>query len=144
MIYTGDEKLISVETEIQICKDYLLIMKTRYKKESFLICKGIMGDEMIPPFIFHTIIENAFKHNAEFEFEFLLEKLETKKSIQYILRTIRKQEVLVKQTQKESLQEGIGFQYIRIKLKEVYGSSFRLEYSFETESIFKVEILIFK
>lgn len=59
----ASQSLIPASKEIDICKKHLSIMAFRLYGQFNLTSSGIVGDEQVPPAIFHSLIENAFSHN---------------------------------------------------------------------------------
>jgi sensor histidine kinase YesM len=58
----SNEKLISIQDELKICEAHLKIMGYRKESNFTLTTKGVTGTEMIPPAIFHTLVENGLTH----------------------------------------------------------------------------------
>lgn len=59
-----DKKLIPVQEEVSIVKDYLAIEKARYEERLRINWEidELKQDRFIPPFILQTLVENAIKH----------------------------------------------------------------------------------
>ena len=54
--------LVPIEQEIEMCHSYLTIVGIQQRALYKLEISGISGEEMIPPAIFHTLIENGITH----------------------------------------------------------------------------------
>jgi len=114
----ADYKLVPIGQEIKLCKNHLKVMGYRkeitYKWES----KNIDANEIIPPAIIHTAVENGVTHslpneNGVITFHLIYEKNE--KSKKYTLQTIARNRE--ENTDKE---EGTGLKYIKARLQESY------------------------
>jgi hypothetical protein len=66
-IYKGKEKLVPIEEEVQYIEDYIKLQQIRlHKKLTVQFDKNIEQDAMlVPPLLFITFVENAFKHGIE-------------------------------------------------------------------------------
>jgi len=64
MLYECDNKLVLLEKEITVIKDYLLLEKTRMgnKLEIDVAVKGEPGSKMIAPLLLLSLIENSFSY----------------------------------------------------------------------------------
>lgn len=62
ILKVASKPLISIGDEIDLCKYHIEVMKMRLEKEYKFKTFGIDPKELIPPLIFHTLIENAFTH----------------------------------------------------------------------------------
>ncbi len=118
----ADYKLVPIEQEIKLCKNHLKVMGYRkeitYKWEEW----DIDMNEIIPPAIIHTAVENGVTHsipNEEGVITFRLSFERNEKSKKYILHTIaeKRKESAIENTNKRG---GTGLKYIRSRLQESY------------------------
>jgi len=67
VIYKGKEETVSLKEEIKYIEDYIQLQQIRlHKKLDFRFDKQIENEELaIPPLLFITFVENAFKHGIE-------------------------------------------------------------------------------
>lgn len=67
VIYKGKENLVSLEEEVKYIEDYIQLQQIRlHKKLDFHFEKEILDPTLqIPPLLFITFVENAFKHGIE-------------------------------------------------------------------------------
>ena len=122
----SNQTVVSLSTELEMCDRHLAIMSLRLRKQCVLERKNIVGDEPIPPAIFHTLIENAFSHNT-YVHEPLVFRIskEVKEGlwVRYRMSTPRGE----KQTSSFSkLGTGTGMQYIQARLQQGFGGRWRL------------------
>jgi len=139
----SSKKLIPVEEEIKLCKIHLDLMSLRKKTQYELNTKNIEPLDMIPPMIFHTLIENglthAFKTDENGSFELSSQKDDN--SRRYILTNNgSKLEELENQTRSE-INEGLGIHYVKARLEESFGNEWKLKYGLKNNH-WKVEISI--
>ncbi|MEP7094332.1 MAG: histidine kinase [Flavobacterium sp.] len=65
ILYKGHKKLIAVSEEIKVIRDYIELEKLRYDSRLQLRIEEKMSSEnLVPPLLFLSLVENAFKHGA--------------------------------------------------------------------------------
>ena len=72
MLYEADKKLILLSKEVQFLRHYAQLMRIRYPEECVRIDLDMptdTGTTMIPPLLFVSFVENAFKHGVSFRNE---------------------------------------------------------------------------
>lgn len=67
VIYQGKEKQVALKEEVKYIEDYVQLQQIRlHKKLDFKFEKSIEDNDLqIPPLLFITFVENAFKHGVE-------------------------------------------------------------------------------
>lgn len=117
------KKLVPITDEINMCKTHLQIMSIQQRANYQLKVFGISGDEMIPPAVIHTLIENGITHgysgneNANFE----ITKIIKNSKIQYrIFNDSNIKQKKIKAT------TGSGLKYIEARLEECYPNKWNL------------------
>ena len=117
------KKLVRLADEIDLCRTHLQLMGMRHKKKYSLTTKGLQGDEMIPPGVFHTLIENALSHNRyrEETIKFELDKDTTESEIIYTMMA-----PIGKDTGHSDHSTGAGLKYVKSRLEESYPAQWRL------------------
>lgn len=110
-------KTIAMRQEVELCKTHLQIMNYRKKARYELVTVGLTDDELIPPMIFHTLIENGLTHGFENKNEgtFTLKRTQTGKGILY---TLTNDGEFIEEEQRAST--GVGLNYIKGRLEESY------------------------
>jgi sensor histidine kinase YesM len=116
----AEHSLIPIRQEIDLCRHHLSVMQ--FRKE--IIYKwddtGINDDELIPPAIIHTLLENGITHsvpNPDGSIRFLLTYSHVGNQKQYAL------DVFAENRVKTGRKSGNGFRYIEARLKESYGDN---------------------
>ena len=113
----SNKKLIPISEEIKICKRYLEIMSLRKDVKFTLKVNHIDGNELFPPIVLHTLVENGLTHGyrSKKTGEFILTKKNEGKKIKYILFNDGL-------PTSDTDTSGTGIKYIRSRLSEAFGS----------------------
>lgn len=138
LLYEGSKKSVFLSAELDTIHKYIDIQK--YRKISGLnnISIQIIGDlsmVQIPPLIFTTFIENAFKHGNIVEDE---------KGFVSVVFDIQGKKILFKIENSYSTRElsnGIGLKNIHSQLTILYGNNYQLKVN-ESNSIYQVNLQI--
>nr|WP_233173682.1 histidine kinase [Pedobacter sp. ASV19] len=122
--------LIPINKEIALCRHHLSVMQ--FRKEITYVWEntGIQEEELIPPAIIHTLLENGITHSIPLEdgsIKFLLSFSRTNQYKQYIFEVFAENRITSKHC------GGNGFRYIEARLKESYGN----QWNFSSESFTK-------
>jgi len=138
MIDISSKKLIPVAREIQLCESYLLVMSLRKEVKYQLNTQGILPEDLIPPALIHTAVENGITHNQDCngEMSFFLNFEKNKQQRKYTLissgqsrRTIAKKN------------GGTGLKYMEARLQESFPNRWEL-HSYPITQGWKTEIII--
>ena len=114
----AERALIPIRQEIDLCRHHLKVMQFRKEITYLWTDSGIQDDELIPPAIIHTLLENGITHSipsGENEIKFLLTFSRSGTAKQYTF------EVFAENRLKSERRGGNGFRYIEARLKESYG-----------------------
>lgn len=138
ILYKGQKKWVLIADELAIVDHYIALESLRYHDERLRITKRIAlhFPNSIPPLLYLTLVENAFKHGAgknAGQTTMILE-METneKHSIFRIENTFKPSQA--------PHEQGIGLQNLRQQLQHHYQEHFTLNISQEN-NIFSVEII---
>ncbi|NIF06587.1 GHKL domain-containing protein [Chryseobacterium sp. Tr-659] len=138
ILYKGQKKWVSVSDELAVIDDYIALESLRYSEERLKINKRIVVDSnnMIPPLLYLTLVENAFKHGAG--------KNSAQTEILFELETNSRESVFKIENNYSSHhknhENGIGLENIKRQLQHHYQENFIFRISQEN-NIFKVEII---
>lgn len=110
-------KQIPVTQEIDLCRAHLKIMSYRKGADYRLETVDIDENDLIPPMIFHTLVENGITHGYEKKIEgaFKLQSVKNAKSKKYILTNDG--DFNPEDTKGST---GFGAKYIKSRLEESY------------------------
>jgi sensor histidine kinase YesM len=133
MLYETNAKFISVKQELDIINDYISLEKLRYDDSLKIIFKQEADDinELIPPLLMITLVENAFKHGVS--------EISNQKFIDIQLSVKEKQlRFVVKNStghisEEKYIKENIGLSNLRRQLELLY-KDFNLSLSHDNSS----------
>lgn len=125
-----NETLIPISQEIELCKSHISIMKFRKEIDYVWEDEGIDEnvEQLIPPAVIHTLLENSITHclpSDENTLRFKLIANTTKSKQEFTFLTFGQ----VRNEQKNT-SDGTGFKYIKARLTESYGK----DWSFTSEA----------
>ncbi len=137
ILYKGQKKWVQVSDELSIIDHYMALQSLRYHDKRLKIGKHIVlnSPNTIPPLLYLTLVENAFKHGAGKSSETTEIKIEVETNAQHSVFTI---ENTFPDRQPEH-ETGIGLQNIKRQLEYHYQGHFTFQIS-QKNNIFKVEI----
>ncbi len=139
VLYDASQKTIGLDKEVAFIRNYVELMKIRYTQDVDirLSLPAIVPDLQIPPLLFISFIENAFKHGISYRNRsFVVLSLETDESL-LTYKVINSR--WTKQT--ESPEDGIGLVNVRKRLDLIYGDCYQLTTT-QTESEYSVLLII--
>ena len=121
----ANQKLISIQDELQMCQTHLKIMEFRKNAQFELLTEGISGEEQVPPGVFHTLLENGITHGYgnKRKGQFLLKKSKTNDLTEYVFFNDGE----VSAHQNGAYSKGTGLKYVEARLRETYGENWQLE-----------------
>ncbi|UOQ52640.1 histidine kinase [Hymenobacter cellulosivorans] len=127
----AEATLVPVGQELELCQHHLQVMQFRKEIRYELEYTGIDPAELIPPAIFHTILENGITHSLpppDGRICFRLSVERAAHSQTYRLLTCAHNRPL---DHRPRIGNGTGFEYIRARLRESYGSG----WEFSSEAV---------
>lgn len=147
ILKVASKQLIPIQDEIDLCRYHIDVMKMRTEKEYKFKTYGIEPRELIPPLIFHTLIENAFTHEdtpkAKLTFGLFQKntiKSENKKTLFcFIVYNHNK----VKNFKLKKNGSGTGLEYVRLRLEESFPGNWDLRHG-ESRKGYRVLITLVK
>lgn len=116
----AEATLIPVGQEIELCRHHLRVMQFRKEIRYELETTGIESADLIPPAIFHTVLENGITHSlpladGSIRFELRFERLGRHRHYTLLTRAHPRPEA-------GDGPPGTGFHYIEARLRESFGS----------------------
>lgn len=118
----AERSLIPIRQEIDLCRHHLSVMQFRKELTYVWEDAGIQEEELIPPAIMHTLLENGITHSIpgnDGAIRFLLTFLYADTHKQYTF------EVFAENRVRKGRKSGNGSRYIEARLKESYGDKWR-------------------
>jgi LytS/YehU family sensor histidine kinase len=139
LLYETETEKTTLKREIEFLGSYINLMKLRFN-EKVIITLNLptsIPEKTIPPFIFTSLIENAFKHGISYKGESFIN----------IDMTIDEEHLLlvVKNSKSENNQiddfSGIGIDNTRKRLELLYGKNYHLDI-IDNKDLFTVNLSI--
>ncbi|MEM8712037.1 MAG: histidine kinase, partial [Planctomycetota bacterium] len=123
LVDISGETLIPMSVELDLCRAHLSVMEFRQGVSVELDVEGVNGDELIPPAVIHTLIENALTHNAygEGAVRFRLAEKKAGRDRRIVLRTP------LAGSPRRSRPEGGGLRYVRTRLEESFPGAWSIQ-----------------
>ena len=129
MLYEGSKSLIPLQREVDFLQNYIELMRIRYTDQVDITVEmpSNIPETNIPPLLFITFVENAFKHGVSYrQRSFIRLKLTVDNNqLCFLCANSKRQDTGQHQT--EQLQGGMGLSNIQQRLKLLYGNDYHLE-----------------
>ncbi|MEL7250878.1 MAG: histidine kinase [Bacteroidota bacterium] len=119
----ADYKQIPIGQEIRLCKNHLKVMGYRKEVRYVWEDEAVDVNDIIPPAIIHTAVENGVTHGlpgADGSIIFRLSSTTLPNGREYILRVIAEKRSTGTLIQKGASSDGTGVRYIKSRLQESY------------------------
>jgi LytS/YehU family sensor histidine kinase len=139
LLYETETEKTTLKKEVEFLESYINLMKLRFNEKVKIILNlpVTIPEKKIPPFIFTSLIENAFKHGISYKDESFI-------SIDLITGEDRLL-LIVKNSKNDNKQieefSGIGIENTRKRLELLYGSTYHLDI-INNNSLFTVTLSI--
>ena len=141
LLYDSAQNLLELRKEIEFIHSFIALMQLRHSDEvevTTLIPEQI-PDIKIPPMLFISLIENAFKHGVSYPHKsFIFFELKTTETA---LNCIIRNSKHSKKQQIKGEYSGIGLKNIKESLKLLYGDNYKLDIA-DTATEFEVNLMI--
>jgi LytS/YehU family sensor histidine kinase len=129
MLYEGSKSKIPLQREVDFLQNYTELMRIRYTDhvDITLTLPDRLPDAQIPPLLFITFVENAFKHGVSYRQQsFIRISLRAEGQRLHFLCTNSKRKD-IGQCQTKNNHGGMGLNNILQRLTLLYGSDYQLE-----------------
>ncbi len=139
LLYETETEKTTLAKEIEFLESYINLMKLRFNEKVIIKLRtpDIIPDRTIPPFIFTSLIENAFKHGISYmDVSFITIEISIKD--ERMLLSIRNSKSEKTQIEKYS---GIGIENTRKRLDLLYGANYTLKI-LDANDVFDVNLSI--
>lgn len=124
ILYDGNQTLTQLQKEMKFAQNYIDLMRIRYtdKVRITVDFPDTVPDVEVPPLLFATFIENAFKHGVSYEQKSFIDiKLTVdNRNIVFCCRNSRRPE-------DEDAHGGVGMSNVYKRLELIYGKKYRLD-----------------
>ena len=125
----ADYKQIPIGQEIRLCKNHLKVMGYRKEVRYVWEDEGVDVNDIIPPAIIHTAVENGVTHGlptADGTITFRLSHSAMPTGREYVLKVIAEKRASGTLVQKGTSSDGTGVRYIKSRLQESYQDRWEL------------------
>jgi Histidine kinase len=139
LLYETETEKTTLKKEIEFLESYIKLMKLRFNEsvKITLNLPSVIPDKTIPPFIFTSLIENAFKHGISYKDESFI-------NIDMVIGDERLI-LVVKNSKTDNIQNeefsGIGLENTRKRLELLYGTNYHLDI-IDNKDLFTVNLSV--
>jgi hypothetical protein len=125
LLYETETGKTTLKREVEFLESYIKLMKLRFNEKVIikLNLPSHIPDKKIPPFIFTSLIENAFKHGISYTDESFI-NIDIVIDSEKLLLVVKNSKTEKKQIGKFS---GIGIENTRRRLELLYGNNYTLD-----------------
>jgi hypothetical protein len=142
LLYDSERDSIRLQDEVTFIQSYIELMKLRFT-EKVKVSVNIRTDEpgiLIPPLLFTSLLENAFKHGVSYKeksfIDISLVTLEGK-----LVFTIANSVITGKKPTRDSENSGIGLDNTRKRLDLLYSNSYKMDVT-DSDGVFTVTLTL--
>lgn len=140
-LYDSARGQIELRKEVEFIKSFISLMELRYSDEVDvqLVVPEIVPEVKIPPMLFISFLENAFKHGVRYPLKsFIYIKIQVNEN--HLHCTVKNSKLPVVEVQHDEY-SGIGLENIKKSLHLLYGNDYKLIIS-DNEKTYKVNLTI--
>lgn len=123
VLYEGNKAGVPLDREIAFLQNYITLMKLRYTDKVKISVKtpDSLPNKEVPPLMFITFVENAFKHGVSYRQESFIDIILTAddQGLQFICRNS-------KMPAEEDKHGGVGLKNVKQRLNLIYGNNYEL------------------
>ncbi len=118
------QKMVTMAEEIEMCKVHLQIMSIQQKANYELVTHGFTGNEMIPPAVIHTLVENGITHGYSGSQDAIFELSKVEEEGKVIYRLFNDSSL---NNQMEKQTTGTGLKYVEARLESCYQNNWKMD-----------------
>lgn len=136
VLYDSDCKTVSVSKEIGFTQNYIDLMRIRYtdKVKIETDFHFELTDALVPPLLFVTFVENAFKHGVSYQHETLIKISLSTDEEKIIFKCFNS-----KNKNSNNEKGGVGLINVKKRLDLIYDKRYKLLID-ETENTYNIEL----
>ena len=150
VLYESNHERVSVNKELEFMKNYTDLMRMRYggklqftDNSDQLIPSSPDQSQMIPPLLFISFVENAFKHGVSYQQPSFIEitgkRYKDKQEHDRLLWSCRNSKHQKQQQTTVPQQGGVGMANVRQRLDIIFGNNYTLNVN-ETDNTYEVTL----
>jgi LytS/YehU family sensor histidine kinase len=139
LLYETETEQTTLKREVEFLQSYIDLMRLRFSKKVTITLNlpSIIPEKTLPPFLFTSIIENAFKHGVSYQDESFI-NIEMTIGTDRLLFAVKNSKSENNQSKEFS---GIGIENMRKRLNLLYPSNYHLDI-IDSENLFTVNLSI--
>lgn len=120
VLYESNSEVAKLDKEIQFLSNYISLMRLRYNDKLDLMAEFpvIVPDVSVPPLLFISLIENAFKHGVSYKMPSYIH-VQMKVEDEQIIFNCRNSKHI-----KNGSEHGVGLDNVRKRLKLLFGNNY--------------------
>ena len=125
VLYEGNKQGVPLDREIAFLQNYITLMKLRYtdKVRISVDMPASLPNKEIPPLMFITFVENAFKHGVSYRQDSFIDVAVACPEPDKLVFTCRNSRIPAA----EDKHGGVGLANVKQRLELIYGSSYTLD-----------------
>ena len=130
VLYEGNKKVVPVDREIAFLENYITLMKLRYTDKVRITVKtpDSLPSKEVPPLMFITFVENAFKHGVSYRQESFIDiSISLDSRLVFVCRNS-------KIPKEEDKHGGVGLANVKQRLELIYGDLYNLDIRDEADT----------
>ena len=139
LLYETETEKTTLKKEVEFLQSYIDLMKLRFNEHVSISLNlpVVIPDVSIPPFLFTSFIENAFKHGISYQNESFIavDLIPGKERLLFVVRNSKNE------TSQLNEFSGIGIENTRKRLNLLYGDAFHLDI-IDNDDLFTVNLSI--
>jgi LytS/YehU family sensor histidine kinase len=139
LLYETETEKTTLRREIEFLESYISLMKLRFNEKVFITLHlpASIPEKTIPPFIFTSLIENAFKHGVSYKDESFID-IDLIINEKLLILAVKNSKT--DKTRDEEF-SGIGIENTRKRLELLYGENYNLEI-IDNKDLFTVNLSV--
>ncbi len=140
-LYDGSKTTVPLRLDIGFLESYIRLMRMRYTDKvtiNFDVPQELPQCEL-PPMIFITFVENAFKHGVSYQQPSFIDIAFTTEGQQ--LRFTCRNSIAPKKSESEQEKGGVGLKNVQRRLDLIYGKRYTLNIE-NTDHTYNIELII--
>jgi hypothetical protein len=139
LLYETETEKTTLKREIEFLESYINLMRLRFNEKVHIVLNlpSIIPDKTIPPFIFTSLIENAFKHGVSYKDDSFIniDLSISENRFLIIIRNSKTERIRVTEF------SGIGLENTRKRLDLLYGKDYRMDIT-DSIDLFTVNLCV--
>lgn len=139
LLYETETEKTTLKKEVEFLESYVKLMKLRFNEKVKIVLNlpSVIPEKTIPPFIFTSLIENAFKHGISYKDESFID-IDLITGGERLLLVIKNSK---NENYKNEEFSGIGIENTRRRLELLYGTNYHLDI-IDNRDLFTVNLSI--